>query len=180
MAGGQNQGAEKLLEQGSAPGSPNAGMALYELGRLRQQRLGDAVGALEAFRRYRNEFPDGPLRSEVAISILQLALAQKDSAGALEESTAFLAANPRSERADEVRLVRGNLLRERGECGPALESYRQVQNPLYSEDALYFTALCQQQLGEHDSVQLSLRDYLRRFPGGRYVEQAQRALGSPR
>jgi outer membrane protein assembly factor BamD (BamD/ComL family) len=155
-------------------------MALYELGRLRQQRLNDPVGALDAFRRYRSQFPGGPLRPEVDLSILQLALEDGKSEGAVEESTEFLAANPASERAEEVHLVRGNLLRGQGECRRALEDYRQVQSPLYAEDALYFSAVCHRQLGEDEGFRESLRAYLQRFPAGQYAEAARRALGNVR
>jgi len=86
-------------------------LAAYELGRARRAE-GDLAGALEAFRTCRRRFPRGTLRPEIDLSIIELLPRLGHFQEALDESAAFLAAHPRSERTAELRRLRGNVYRD--------------------------------------------------------------------
>ena len=159
---------------------PHRELALYELGRVRQRELGDTDGALAAFRRYRADFPAGALSREVELSLIDLELGRgqpADRAAALEGISAFLRDNPASERGAEMHLLRGNLLRERGDCADAILDYQQAGGSS-AGDALWFTAFCQRKLGQQSQAQSSLRDYLVHFPSGVHRAEATAALDS--
>ncbi|HEX4620389.1 MAG TPA: tetratricopeptide repeat protein, partial [Myxococcaceae bacterium] len=169
------QAADLFEAVASRPGS-NAGLALYEYGRLQQLHLGHPAIALVAYHRYEREYPVGPLVQEVELSAIELELASKDPDGALAEIDRFLGQFPRGERAPDVHLLRGNLLRERGDYKGALTEYAHARSPRIEDDAMYFSAFCQQQLGRADEAAASLRDYQKRFPAGRHAAEVHRAL----
>ena len=159
------------LEPSRAP------LALYALGRLEQHQLRNRDGALAAFRRYRESFPGGPLLAEVDLSILELEVAANRREQALAESTRFLASHPASERADEVQLIRANLLRDSGDWRQALESYQAVQARELADEARYSEAYCLHRLGDLLGARRALGAYLEHFPQGRHRAEAVRALG---
>ncbi len=169
--------AERALEALSSGGGPGADIALYELANVRQHHLDDFAGAHAALQRYRTTYPQGALVQEAEISMIELELARPDPSAALSHIDQFLSTYPGSERASEVHWLRGNLLRENGDFSGALESYRRVQSGAREEEALYFRAVCQQQLGQTDLAAETLRTYLQRFPAASHAADAQRALG---
>ena len=176
---GDARGAGAALEQLIAHGDPRADIALYDLGRLRLRELADPKGALDAFYQYRGRYPDGPLKQEVDISIIEAVLATSDLQTALAEMTRFLAAYPDSERRSEVHLLRGNVQRESGQYAAALADYGQVGKGPFSDDALYFSAWCHQKLGESTAFKSALAEYLRLFPAGAHRAEVEAALRNP-
>ena len=154
----------------------HADLALYALGRLFQHRLNNPHGALAAFERYRSRYPQGALMPEVDLAVLEIEVQTGDRKDALAESIRFLASHPASERTDEVRLLRGNLLREGGDCRMALGEYAEVTAPAFSEAALYGTARCQLRLGDAAAARDALRAYQKRFPAGAHRDEVQREL----
>ena len=177
---GQFAEAARAFEQIVAQHGAHADLALYELGRVRERNLNDLPGALQAFRRYRAEYPNGALAQEVSLSLIETELAgtsPQDRTAAFDESSAFLAAHPQSERAAEMRLLRGNLMRETGDCEKAISEYRQAGGS-YAEEALWFTAFCEHKQGRRDEARDTLRSYLARFPDGEHRAQAAAALES--
>jgi TolA-binding protein len=176
MHDGRNEDAAREFELIAQGHGAHAGLALVELARLRQRRLGDPDGALRAYLRYEKEYPEGALMQEVELSVIELRLERSDLAGALSQMDRFLDEHPNSEKAPEVHLLRGNVLRDRGDCKGAIREYRHVTGATIEDDALYFTAACQQKLGNEDEAAGTLRDYVTRFPSGRHLREAQQAL----
>jgi TolA-binding protein len=90
----------------------------------------------------------------------------------------FLTRHPRSERRDEVMLLRANLDRDRGDCASAMERYRTLSKGTgaIADDATYFAAACAQQLGRTEEARALLQESLQRFPSGRHADDARRAL----
>ncbi len=177
---GSPQNAAALIEQALAQHEGPRDLELYELAILRARRLHDRPGALQAFEEYRQSFPAGALRQEVDLSIIdsQVALGRADTA--LGESAEFLSRYPHSERLDDVRILRGNLLRERGDCVRAVDEYRNVRQGPALDDALFFTATCHGQLGDQAAATTQLHEYLARFPEGHHAGAARSALGLDR
>jgi TolA-binding protein len=155
---------------------PRADLALYELGRILQLHLGRPEGALESYLRYEREYPRGSLSQEVEISAIELELQRRDLNAALGQMGGFLERHPNSERAPEVHLLRGDVLRERGDCKAALAEYQRADAPR-ADDALFFTAWCQQKLGRRDDAGKSFTEYLKQFSSGRHAAEARAALG---
>lgn len=153
--------------------------ALYEMGRLRHGALSDDQGALAAFEEYRRRFPQGALRQEVELSVIETELAMPDPSAADRDLDAFLEAWPRSERRDELRLVRANLRRDRGDCTRALVDYEALaHHPTRGDDATFFAASCAKQSGDAEDARRRLEGYLERFPSGRHAAEARAALGA--
>jgi TolA-binding protein len=174
---GEHSKAASVLTQALAAGRGPRDLELYQLALLKQRHLSDPQGALDSLQGYRKEFPGGALRQEVDLSIVESEVALGRSEAALAESARFLAQHPQSERADEVRVLRGDLLRQAGACEKAAAEYRAVSGGPALDDALYYWAYCQRQLGDSASAAAALRDYLVRFPAGRHLDAAREALG---
>ena len=158
----------------------HADLALYELGHLRQQRLADPQGALEAYRQYETEYPHGTLSQEVALSVIEIRLQQENLTGALDEIDHFLDAHGNSERAPEVHLLRGDVLRQRGDDRGAVAEYKRAQKTgsgEVAEEGLYRAASCLERLGDSEAASEALHDYLTRYPAGRHARDAKAALG---
>jgi ferric-dicitrate binding protein FerR (iron transport regulator)/tetratricopeptide (TPR) repeat protein len=174
---GEHAKAAALLEKALATEGGPHDLELYHLALLRQRHLNDAQGALDALMGYRRQYPNGTLRQEVDLSIIEVDRTLGRTEAALSESARFLAAHPQSERADEMRVLRGDLLRQRGDCAGASVEYRSVTARTALDDALYYWAYCQRRLGDSASAAAALRDYLARFPAGHHTEAARSALG---
>ena len=108
--------------------------------------------------------------------MIEIELGRPDPGAALADIDRFLSSYPDSERASEVYWLRGNLLRDRGDFGGALQSYRRVHGGREAE-ALYSEAVCQERLGQTDAAAETLRAYLHRFPSAGHAADARRALG---
>jgi ferric-dicitrate binding protein FerR (iron transport regulator) len=173
---GEHQMAAAILERALAAGEGPRDLELYQLALLRQRHLNDPQGALDALQGYRSQFPRGALRQEVDLSVVQVDVALGRAEAALSESARFLAAHPQSERADEVRILRGDLLRQRGDFAAAAGEYRSVSGGAALEDALFYWAYCRLQLGDGSSAVKALQDYLGRFPAGRHAAAVREAL----
>ena len=164
------------LERAAESDPRHGDLALYALGRLAQRRLHDVKRARAAFGAYRDRYPQGPLLPEVDLAILEIEVDTHARADALADSSRFLAVHPRSERIDEVHLLRGNLLRDEGSCREALEDYATVRAAPFADEALYSTAYCQRKLGDRLGATQTLNEYLKRFPSGAHRAEAQQAL----
>jgi TolA-binding protein len=155
---------------------PRAELAIIELGRLQQLHLGLADKALATYLRYQREYPHGTFLQEVALDVIELQLQRHELDAAREQMNKFLDRFSKSERAPEVHLLRGDVLREQGDCRHAIDDYAKATAPAQADDALYFTAWCQQRLSRRDEAAAGFAEYLRRFPEGRHAAQARAAL----
>ncbi|MHB8875436.1 MAG: tetratricopeptide repeat protein, partial [Myxococcaceae bacterium] len=180
LLAGRGRAAEAvaLFDALSRGEGARAEAALYEAGRLRLRNLGDPAGALEAFSRYRGRFGGGALVQEVALSTIEAHLARSEQDAALRELDTFMVDYPESERRDDLRFIRGNLRRERGECQAAAGDYLLLlDDPKRGEDALFFAAGCERKNGDLEGARRHLRAYLERYPAGVHRAEAERALG---
>lgn len=158
---------------------PYAGMALYESGRARAQHLGDFAGAQRSFAAYRERFPAGALRQEVELGALEAFVSSGDLQGALAAADQFLARFPGSVRAADVRLLRANVLRDRGNLNAARADYSELEQVGggVGAEALYAGAFCARQLGDEAGARIALEAYLSRYPNGSHRKDALQALG---
>jgi tetratricopeptide (TPR) repeat protein len=134
--------------------------------------------ALAAFKTQRSRFPNGALRTEADLSIIELLPRLGRHADALAESEQFLAAHPRAERRAEIHLLRGNIFREvsrdldRAEREYALgaESGGRV-----GDDSRFLHAVCLEALGHVDEARKAYETYLLQ-PGGTHAQEARKRL----
>jgi hypothetical protein len=115
---------------------------------------------------------------EVDLSIFEIEASLGRRTEAMAESERYLTVHRDVGRTDEVRLLRGNLLRDGGDCVGALREYSLVISPAVGDDATYAIAFCQRKLGDRVAAKTTLHDYLARYPSGAHRAEAQRALDS--
>jgi hypothetical protein len=83
----------------------------------------------------------------------------------------------------QIAVVRGELAAEIDQCGDAVVRFTQVLNvgagaDELTERALFGRATCRARLGLGSAADADLREYLRRFPHGRFAGAARAAVGA--
>ena len=173
---GDSRGSESCFLERARGGGLAAEMALYELARLRRDVLADANGALQALADYRKRFPNGSLRREVDVSQLELLLQLGRSADALKQSDELLSSSTSGERASELRLLRGHILRKQSRFAEAVREYELAESAgARASEATYFRALCLEASGRTTEAIAALTKYLE-LPQRPYAKDAKRRL----
>jgi hypothetical protein len=171
-------GLYRALAQHGGPAGENAA---YEIGKILRDRLGQPANAVAAWRRYRADHPNGILRVEADVSIIETLVHAGDGAGALAEANDFIRNHPDSERRAEIARVAGDLYRARGDYKRAVVAYQiALASPLVrdaAEPASFHRAECLVRLGDPNGTEAT-RAYLRRWPSGRFRVEAERLLES--
>ena len=161
----------KNLAQKTGPVAENAS---YEIGRIQNER-GQPAAAVATWRRYRSDYPNGILRVEADVSIIETLAKAGDTDEALTEATDFLRRRPDSERRGEIARVAGDLYRARGDCRHAIGAYQVAQSASRARDvveaATFYRAACLVRIGEGNGID-AVRSYVRAYPEGRFRRQA--------
>ena len=89
------------------PGDPRAGLAAFELGRIRLGALGDPRGAAEAFSKVITRSADDPFREDAEAGRVDALHALDDLAACKRERDAFLARHPSSAHAPRIARLCG-------------------------------------------------------------------------
>jgi hypothetical protein len=124
LATGDTAGALEILRDlagGSGPTAENSG---YEIGQVLRYRRRQPRAAISAWNRYRERFPDGLLRAEADVSVIDTLLELGDRTGARAEAEAFLRRHPVSERREEIARLADRLRRTQEDGGPSARSGR--------------------------------------------------------
>jgi hypothetical protein len=114
LAEGHPQRALEILEVLARGRGPSAENAAYEVGKVLRYHFMRPKQALAAWYRYRARFPQGMLRAETDMSIVDALLVVGDKLGALAEADSFLARYPQSERRPEMSRIVSQLRNEAG------------------------------------------------------------------
>jgi hypothetical protein len=181
---GETRDAEHCFAERARGSGLGAEMALYELGRLRRNVLGDPSGALQALEQHMARFPSGSLRREVEMSHLELLVQVGRSGEALDRSRAMLASRAGGERARELYLLRGDVFRRSLHDLPAAErEYAQAERlagPAEAE-ATYLRGVCLEGMGETVAAAAAYRRYLAKpsRPRAADVERRLERLEAP-
>jgi len=179
LAAGDTARALGLYRSLAQHGGPAGENAAYELGKILRDRLGQPANAVAAWRRYRADHPNGVLRVEADVSIVETLVHAGDTSGALAEANDFVRNHPDSERRAEIARVAGDLYRARGDYKRAAAAYQiALSSPLVrdaAEPATFHRAECLMRLGDPNGVETA-RAYLRRWPSGRFRSEAERLL----
>jgi hypothetical protein len=173
---GQTRAAETCFLERAQGSGLAAEMALYEVARLRRDVLADAAGALAALAEYRKRFPTGSLRREADMSQLEILLQLGRSDEALKQSDELLSSSASGERAAELRLLRGHILRKQSRFAAAAREYELAEGAgMRGGEATYFGAVCLEALGRNSEAAAMFTKYLEQ-PERPYAEDARRRL----
>lgn len=173
---GQTREAEACFLERAQGSGLTAEMALYEVARLRRDVLADADGALSALAEYRKRFPAGSLRREADMSQLELLLQLGRSDDALKQSDELLASSASGERAAELHLLRGHILRKQSRFAAAAREYELAEAArARGGEATYFRALCLEALGRASEAAALFAKYLEQ-PQRPYAEDARHRM----
>jgi tetratricopeptide (TPR) repeat protein len=179
LAAGEPYRALDAYRAAIARGGATAENAEYEIGRVMRDRLQQPADAIAAWKRYRSQHPNGLLRVETDVSIIETLVKSGDSPGALNEANDFLRQHAESERRAEIARIAGDLYRERGDCGHATGAYETAlaasRSREITEYATFHRATCLVTLGD-SSGSVALESYLRTWPKGRFSKEATRLL----
>ncbi|MES1164911.1 MAG: FecR domain-containing protein, partial [Verrucomicrobiota bacterium] len=152
-----------LAAQGNGPGAENAA---YEIGKVLNEKMGQPAAAVSAWRQYRASYPDGILRVEADVSIIETLARSGDADGALVEANEFLRRRPDSERRAEIARLAGDLYRSRGDCRHAVGMYQMASGASRPRDAVeaaaFHRAECLSTLGDSAAADAA-RGYLRAY-----------------
>jgi tetratricopeptide (TPR) repeat protein len=152
--------------------------AQYELARLLRDSLADPERALAAFKDQRSRFPNGALRTEADLSIIELLPRLGHHIEAMAETEQFLVAHPKAERRGEIHLLRGNILREvlhdldraEREYARGSESGGRI-----GDDSRFLRAVCLEALGHVADAKKAYETYVVETRAA-HVEEAKRRL----
>ncbi len=179
LAAGDPNRAIELYRAVIARGGTAAENAEYEIGRVQRDRLHQAPDAIGTWKRYRSTHPNGLLRVETDVSIIEALVSSGDSNAALSEANDFLRRHSESERRAEIARIAGDLYRERGDYDHALGAYQTALAASHkrevTEYASFQRAACLVALGQ-TSGNVALQEYLRAWPEGRFSHEANRLL----
>lgn len=140
-----------------------AEMALHEMARLRRDVLGDARGALAALSEYRQRFPRGSLRHEVALARVELLVRLGRARDALRESEELLASPDGRIRAAELHLLRGNMYQTAlSDLEAAATEYARAERlgGALGAEATYLRGRCLETLGDRRAALEAYERYL--------------------
>ena len=125
LASGDTAGALEILRELAAGSGPTAENSGYEIGQVLRYQAPAAPGR---HRRpgtgYRDRFPDGLLRAEADVSVIDTLLELGDRAAARVEAEAFLQRHPVSERREEIARLADRLRRTQEDGGSSARSGR--------------------------------------------------------
>ncbi len=167
----------KTMAQGTGPSAENAA---YEIGKVLNEKMGQPQSAVAAWRRYRAANPEGILRVEADVSIIETLGRIGESDEALSEANEFLRRHPDSERRTEIARLAGDLYRARGDCRHALGPYQVALGASRPRDAVeaaaFHRADCLVRLGDTGGAD-AVRAYLRTYPNGKFRGEAAALTG---
>jgi tetratricopeptide (TPR) repeat protein len=167
----------RALAQGTGPSAENAS---YEIGKVLNEKMGQPANAVAAWRHYRATRPDGILRAEADVSIIETLARTGDTDEALSEANDFLRRHPDSERRAEIARLTGDLYRARGDCRRALAAYQITLGASRPRDAVeaaaFHRADCLIHLGDAGGADAA-RAYLRAYPSGKFRGEATTLVG---
>ena len=150
------------------------------IGKVLNEKLGQPANAVAAWRRYRAAYPDGILRAEADVSIIETLARTGDADEALSEANDFLRRRPDSERRAEIARLAGNLYRARGDCRRAVTAYQITLGASRPRDAVeaatFHRAACLVHLGDAAGADAA-RAYLRTYPSGKFRGEATALVG---
>lgn len=172
--------ASALAATGGPSSLEREARSLAEIVRTLRERK-DPASALAQLEVHRRAFPAGALGPEADVVELDARVAHGDRAAALALLGRLDPEHDRGlPRRGELLALWADLLAEDARCNRASGLYAQLLaeavSPELQERALWGKAHCLGRDGDLSGVRAALEEYLRRFPEGRFAEDARRQL----
>jgi hypothetical protein len=175
---GRPQAAQDCYLSFASGGGLSAEMALYEVARLRRDVLSNLSASLVALDDYDARFPSGTFAPEVHMARVELLSRLGRFDEALKVSEQLLASPGGHSRTTELRLLRGNLLRDkRHDCAAAIAEYQRIESDRgpRGDQAQFAQANCLERLGRKSEAIEAYTRYLQRSQPAQ-AERAQQRL----
>jgi len=152
--------------------------ALFQIASLQRNELNDFNSAILNFKQYLSDFPQGIWAEEACITLAELYQLQKNYPKATELYQKFISQYPKSIRLESVLYSLARIYsRDMQDCDKALNIYSQIEslypNSNFAEDALFWKAECLFQLKRISQSVSAYKQYLTRYPDGKWVTEAQ-------
>ncbi len=152
--------------------------ALFQIASLQRNELNDFNSAILNFKQYLSDFPQGIWAEEACITLAELYQLQKNYPKATELYQKFISQYPKSIRLESVLYSLARIYsRDMQDCDKALNIYSQIEslypNSNFAEDALFWKAECLFQLKRISQSVSAYKQYLNRYPDGKWVTEAQ-------
>jgi TolA-binding protein len=154
------------------------GNALYQLAMLQEKELKNNEKAIETLRKYISVHSDGMMISDAYYSLAEILHEKKDYKSEAAVYSQFIESFGTIEGAQRAVYALASLYsKELGDCNRALGLFTHLEesNPkgLYAEDALFWKANCLNAQGKAAMAIAAYKEYLERYPGGRWVMDAK-------
>jgi len=152
--------------------------ALFQIASLQRNELNDFNSAILNFKQYLSDFPQGIWAEEACVTLAELYQLQKNYPKATELYQKFISQYPKSIRLESVLYSLARIYsRDMQDCDKALNIYSQIEslypNSNFAEDALFWKAECLFQLKRISQSVSAYKQYLTRYPDGKWVTEAQ-------
>lgn len=152
--------------------------ALFQIASLQRNEIHDFNSAILSLKQYLSDFPQGIWAEEACITLAELYQLQKHYSKASELYQKFISQYPKSIRLESVLYSLARIYsRDMQDCNKALSVYSQIEsqypNSNFAEDALFWKAECLFQLKRISQSVSAYKQYLTRYPDGKWVTEAQ-------
>ncbi len=152
--------------------------ALFQIASIQRSEIHDFTSAINYFKQYLSDFPQGMWAEEACITLAELYQLQKDYQKSSELYHRFISQYPNSFRIESVLYSLARIYsRDLQDCNSALGIYSQIEsqfpNSSFAEDALFWKAECFFQLKRISQSVSVYKQYLNKYPNGKWVTEAQ-------
>jgi TolA-binding protein len=152
--------------------------ALFQIASLQRNETHDFDSAINNFKQYLSDYPQGIWAEEACVTLAELYQLQKKYLKASELYQKFIFQYPKSIRLESVLYSLARIYsRDIQDCNKALSIYSQIEsqfpNSNFAEDALFWKAECLFQLKRISQSVSAYKQYLSRYPDGKWVTEAQ-------
>ncbi len=172
--------AVKTLQQvlNQADSESQKEYALFQIASIQRNEIHDFDSAILNLKQYLSDYPQGIWTEEAYVTLAELYQLQKNYLNASELYHKFISQYPKSIRVESVLYSLARIYsRDMQDCNKALNIYSQIEsqfpNSNFAEDALFWKAECLFQLKRISQSVSAYKQYLTRYPDGKWVTEAQ-------
>jgi TolA-binding protein len=154
------------------------GNALYQMAIIQKKELKNSEKAIVTLRKYISEYSDGVMISDAYYSLAEILHEKNDFKAEASVYNQYIESFGTTEDAQRAVYALATLYsKELHDCNRALGLFTHLEKSdpkgLYAEDALFWKANCLNAQGKVNLAIAAYKEYLERYPGGRWVMDAK-------